>query len=112
MEVGIREAKTKLSQLVKAALAGEEVFLTNRGERKIQLRVVEKTGGVRAWGSWAGKVNLYEEWDSAEEDKRIEETFEHVQEENADLTRHERAGKGDGRSAVAPRRKARIKRPR
>jgi len=81
MEVGIREAKTRLSQLVKAALAGEEVFLTNRGEKTVQLTVVKPTGGLRGLGIWKGKVNLYEGWDSPEEDKKIEDMFEFLQEE-------------------------------
>ena len=31
MEVGIHEAKTKLSKLIPAALAGEEVVITKQG---------------------------------------------------------------------------------
>ena len=37
MEIGIKEAKNNLSKLVDAAVDGEEVFLTNRGARMIQL---------------------------------------------------------------------------
>ena len=81
MDVGIREAKTRLSQLVKAAMEGEEVFLTNRGNRQVQLTVAKKKGGLRKWGSWKGKINLYEGWDSPEEDKRIEDMFEYLKED-------------------------------
>ena len=82
MEVGIREAKTRLSQLVKAAMEGEEVFLTNRGNRQVQLTVVKKSGRLRGRGSWAGKVNLYEGWDSPAEDKKVEDMFEYLREED------------------------------
>ena len=81
MDVGIREAKTRLSQLVKAALEGEEVYLTNRGERRVQLTVVKKIGGLRGRGSWKGKVNLYPGWDSPEDDKRIQDMFECLKED-------------------------------
>jgi prevent-host-death family protein len=31
MEAGIRQAKTELSKLIRAALAGEQVVITHRG---------------------------------------------------------------------------------
>jgi prevent-host-death family protein len=59
MDVGIRDAKNNLSKLVDAALDGEEVFLTNRGERVAQLVPARNpTLRSRGRGSWQGKVNL------------------------------------------------------
>ena len=77
MEVGIREAKNNLSKFIDAVLQGEEVFLTKRGERVVQLVPAPKRPGPRrGFGLWKGKVNLYPGWDSPEEDKKIEEMFE------------------------------------
>lgn len=79
MEVGIREAKNSLSKLVQAALEGEEVFITKRGERTVQIIAVPKQSAKRrGWGTWQGKTNLYTGWDSPEEDKKIEGMFENL----------------------------------
>lgn len=81
MEVGIRDAKNNLSKLVEAALDGEEVFLTNRGERVAQLVPTPKPKlPGRGRGFWKGKVHLYAGWDSPDEDKKIEERFETLHE--------------------------------
>jgi prevent-host-death family protein len=81
MDVGIKEAKNNLSKLIDALQHGEEVFLTKRGERVAKLVPAQKpiTPG-RGRGAWEGKVNLYPGWDSLEEDKRIEDMFEHLNE--------------------------------
>src|SRR5919108_2943026 len=77
MEVGIRDARNNLSKLVEAVLDGEEVFLTNRGERIVQLVPAPKpTSPRRGRGLWKGKIHFYAGWDSRNEDKRIEEMFE------------------------------------
>ena len=82
MEVGIREAKNNLSRLVEAALAGEEVFLTNRGDRVIRLVPARKPkSGLRGFGCLKDKGNFYPGWDSPEEDKKIEEMFEFLKED-------------------------------
>jgi prevent-host-death family protein len=85
MEVGIREAKNNLSKLVDAVRHGEEVFLTNRGQRVAKLVPAPKTRTPgRGRGEWKGKVNLYPGWDSPEEDKRIEDMFEFLTEPDRD----------------------------
>ncbi len=43
MQVNILEAKNRLSQLIKAALAGEEVVIANRGQPMV--RLVPADGG-------------------------------------------------------------------
>jgi prevent-host-death family protein len=79
MEVGIRHAKNSLSKLVEAVLDGEEVFLTNRGERVAQLVPAPKPAREgRGRGIWKDKVNLYPGWDSQDEDKKIERMFERL----------------------------------
>lgn len=85
MEVGIRDAKNNLSKLLEAVLEGNEVFLTNRGQRVVQLVPVPKATSSRLGrGLWEGKVNLYAGWDSHEEDKKIEEMFEALNEESSE----------------------------
>jgi prevent-host-death family protein len=82
MEVGIRKAKNNLSKLVEAVLDGEEVFLTNRGERVAQLVAAPKPKQLqRGRGLWKGKANLYPGWDSREADKEIEDLFGALHEE-------------------------------
>lgn len=53
MLVNVLEAKTNLSKLMAAAVAGEEVILANRGEPIVRLVPVEKkphrTTGFGAW---------------------------------------------------------------
>jgi prevent-host-death family protein len=77
MEKGIKEAKNSLSKLVDAVLAGEEVFLTNRGDRVAQIIPVRKAVSLkRARGLFKDKINLYPGWDSEAEDLKIERMFE------------------------------------
>lgn len=81
MDAGIKDAKNNLSKLIEAVLDGEEVFLTNRGERVVQLvpaPTISSRG--RGRGAWKGKVNLYPGWDSFAEDKKIEGMFEALSE--------------------------------
>ena len=47
-QVNMLEAKTRLSELVKAAQAGEEVIIANRGEPVVRLVPVRKRGKRRA----------------------------------------------------------------
>ncbi len=81
MEVGIRDAKNNLSKLVEAVLDGEEVFLTNRGERVVQLVPTPKPiSPGRGRGLWKEKIHFYAGWDSRNEDTKIEEMFETLHE--------------------------------
>lgn len=84
MDVGIREAKSNLSKLVESALQGEEVFLTRRGARVLQLIATPKRQATnRGRGDWEHTVKLYSGWDSAEADREIEHTFEALHEANS-----------------------------
>ena len=46
MEVGLREAKARLSELVDAAHRGERVVITKRGEPAVELVRFRTTGGI------------------------------------------------------------------
>jgi prevent-host-death family protein len=57
METGIRDAKNTLSALIKAAQAGEEVFLTHRGERVAAIVAVPRAKDPkRGRGMWKGNL--------------------------------------------------------
>ena len=85
MEVGIREAKNNLSKLVDAVRHGEEVILTKRGERVAKIvPAPKKWAPGRGRGCLKGKINFYPGWDSPEEDKRIEDMFECLNEPDRD----------------------------
>ena len=51
MQVNILEAKNRLSQLIKAALAGEEVVIANRGQPMVRLVPAETTSTAPPRGS-------------------------------------------------------------
>jgi len=50
MKVNMLEAKNKLSQLVKNALAGEEVVIASNGEPMVKLVPVARKGHLSGWG--------------------------------------------------------------
>ena len=55
MQVNILEAKNKLSQLIKAAQAGEEVVIANRGEpvvRLVPIQAAPTPGDARLFLKW------------------------------------------------------------
>ncbi len=58
MEIGIHEAKTKLSKLIPAVLSGEEVIITKSGKPLVKLVPVEAQQGDRPLGIYADKVKL------------------------------------------------------
>ena len=59
MEVGIHEAKTKLSKLIPAALSGEEVIITKAGRPLVKLVPIEEKGGTRTLGDYTGKIKFH-----------------------------------------------------
>ncbi len=58
MKIGIHEAKTNLSKLIPAVLAGEEVIITKSGKPLVKLVPFECPGGDRPLGLYAGKLKL------------------------------------------------------
>jgi prevent-host-death family protein len=51
VQVNILEAKNRLSQLIKASLAGEEVVIANRGKPMVRLVPADKDSHEAAQGS-------------------------------------------------------------
>ena len=50
MKVNMLEAKNQLSQLVKDALAGEDIVIANNGEPMVRLVPVARKGHLGGWG--------------------------------------------------------------
>jgi prevent-host-death family protein len=58
MEVGIHEAKTKLSKLIPVVLSGEEVIITKFGYPLVKLVPVQELSGKRQLGLYEGKIKF------------------------------------------------------
>lgn len=62
MKVSVYEAKSKLSQMINAALEGEEVIITRNGEVTVKLTpVVRKKAD---WiGMYEGRIVIHDDFD-------------------------------------------------
>lgn len=59
MKVSVYEAKSKLSQMINAALEGEEVVITRNGEETVKLTPVRKKKGD--WiGMYKGQIKIHD----------------------------------------------------
>lgn len=72
--VNTHEAKSRLSELIRRAEAGEEVILARNGV--MVARIVPWPGTVqqRIPGAWRGRVNIAEDFDAT--DEHIADLFE------------------------------------
>jgi len=58
MFIGIHEAKTHLSRLIPAALAGEEIIITKSGKPLVKLVPVESSREPRKLGMFRDKIKI------------------------------------------------------
>jgi prevent-host-death family protein len=68
-QVGMHEAKTKLSQLVERAEAGEDIVIARNGKpaaRLVAIRSASALASVR--GTWRGRVRIADDFDELPED--------------------------------------------
>ncbi|MGH2913586.1 MAG: type II toxin-antitoxin system Phd/YefM family antitoxin [Solirubrobacteraceae bacterium] len=73
-EVGMHEAKTKLSQLVDRAERGEEIVITRNGKPAVKLAPIASAASLAAVrGAWRGQVELAADFDELPDD--IAEAF-------------------------------------
>ncbi|TDR88009.1 type II toxin-antitoxin system Phd/YefM family antitoxin [Enterovirga rhinocerotis] len=72
----IHEAKTQLSRLVEAALAGEEVVIARNGVPAVKLVPVEKPAVRRRGGMWKGEIVEHDP-DWWKPDPEMADLFEH-----------------------------------
>jgi prevent-host-death family protein len=68
MQININEAKTHLSQLIKRALAGDEVVIARANEPLVRLEPVVRDTRPRVGGQWAGQVQIPENFEFTEEE--------------------------------------------
>jgi prevent-host-death family protein len=73
-QVGMHEAKTKLSQLVERAEAGEEIVIARNGKPVARLVPVAQQNSFAAIrGIWRGQVEIADDFDELPDD--IAEAF-------------------------------------
>lgn len=68
MQININEAKTHLSQLIKRALAGDEVVIARANEPLVRLEPVVRDTRPRVGGQWAGQVQFPDNFEFTEEE--------------------------------------------
>jgi prevent-host-death family protein len=69
IQVGMREAKTKLSQLIERAQAGEDVVITRNGKPVARLVPVASSAPLASVrGAWSGRVRITEDCDRLPDD--------------------------------------------
>jgi prevent-host-death family protein len=74
IEVGMHEAKTRLSQLVERALAGEDVVISRNGAPAVRLSPIDATATLATVrGAWRGQVVIADDFDELPAD--IAESF-------------------------------------
>jgi prevent-host-death family protein len=80
MEIGIKQAKTDLSKLVRAALRGEKVVIANRGKPLVELVPITRPAKPdRGYGSMRKALcKLPKGWDSFESEEAFARQFELV----------------------------------
>lgn len=66
--VGMHEAKTTLSRLVKAAQSGEEVLITQRGKPAVKLQPVRPLPRKSLFGALEGQIWMADDFDELPED--------------------------------------------
>jgi prevent-host-death family protein len=68
-QVGMHEAKTKLSQLVERAEAGEDIVIARNGKPVARLVPVAATASIADLrGAWRGRVEIADDFDHLPDD--------------------------------------------
>ncbi len=73
-QIGMHEAKTKLSQLVERAVSGEDIVIARNGTPVVRLVPVAGTSSLaRVRGVWRDQIELADDFDELPDD--IAEAF-------------------------------------
>jgi prevent-host-death family protein len=69
MQVGMHEAKTKLSQLVERAESGEDIVIARNGKPVARLVPIVSAGSLATVrGAWRDRVHIAEDFDELPDD--------------------------------------------
>ena len=63
-QINVHEAKTRLSQLIEQALAGDEVIIARAGTPVVKLVAIEASKPRRVLGPLAGKARVPEDFNA------------------------------------------------
>jgi prevent-host-death family protein len=74
MKINVLEAKTRLSQLIAAAEAGEEVLLARNGQPVAKI-VKYSPPKIQPPGAWSGLVEYSPDWDSPSSNLEVAKAF-------------------------------------
>ena len=68
-EIGMHEAKTKLSQLVERAEQGEEIVITRNGKPAVRLAPIATASSLASVrGAWRGRLEIAADFDELPDD--------------------------------------------
>jgi antitoxin (DNA-binding transcriptional repressor) of toxin-antitoxin stability system len=73
LKVNIREAKTRLPQLVELVETGERVVIARGGIPVVELVCLDASLSTRRGGQWKGKARIADDFDAPMQD--VEELF-------------------------------------
>jgi prevent-host-death family protein len=73
--VNLYDAKTRLSQLVEEASAGEEIIIAKAGKPKARLVPLLAATHARRPGGWEGRVRMSEDFDEELPARDLEEWY-------------------------------------
>ena len=76
MQVNMLDAKSQLSKLVKAVLAGEDVVIASNGVPMVRLVPVKVRSKSRKPGGWSKLPPPAPDWDSPELNRQIADELE------------------------------------
>lgn len=76
MQVNMLDAKSQLSKLVKAVLAGEDVVIASNGVPMVRLVPVKVRSKLRKPGAWSKLPAPAPDWDSPELNRQIADELE------------------------------------
>ena len=68
-QIGMHEAKTKLSQLVERAESGEDIVIARNGKPVARLVPIPVTGSLASVrGAWRGRIRIADDFDELPDD--------------------------------------------
>ena len=66
-QTSVHEAKTQLPELIRRALAGEDVVIAEAGEPVVRLVPIASSTGKRQLGGWKGTFRMADDFEETPE---------------------------------------------